>query len=90
MLNYIALHIVSTQLTSSHPALPPFLWPLRSRGLSCTVTRAELYGEGRLKYPLVTAWPNMTRVSVLDTRHESEEEESDDSVEDRGSEAGEI
>jgi hypothetical protein len=32
----------------------------------------------------------MTRVSVLDTHHESEEEESDDSVEDRGSEAGEM
>ena len=39
---------IYTQLTSSHPAPPPFLWPLRSRGLSCN-------GEGRLKYPLVTA-----------------------------------
>ena len=33
-----------TQLTSSHPAPPPFLWPLRSRGLSSN-------GEGRMYYP---------------------------------------
>ena len=84
VLHYIALQVIrNTQLTSSHPAPSPFLWPLRSHGLSSN-------GEGRMYYPLVTACPNMTRVSVLDTRHESESDVSDDSEDDWGSEAGEI
>ena len=40
---YIYIYIY-TQLTSSHPALPPF-------SLAAAVTRAELYGEDRLKCP---------------------------------------
>ena len=44
--NCVALHCFAcsnTQLTSSHPAPPPFLWPLRSRGLSSN-------HEGRMYY----------------------------------------
>ena len=43
LLMYIYIYIY-TQLTSSHPALPPF-------SLAAAVTRAELYGEDRLKCP---------------------------------------